>query len=92
MRTIAEIGILVVFIAEVVIDDQRRTIEGLPLHVLLKREATIAQDVVVCVVAHVVLGCLYRTDAARSEGIGRGYLERQAGEDIGIGEADTLCV
>ena len=62
---IAQIGILVVLITEVVVDDECCTIERLPLHILFNGETTIVQDVVVSRIAHIVLSRLHRTDATR---------------------------
>ena len=55
-------------VAQIVIEDKRRTIEWLPLYVLLYRESTIAKDVIVCVISDVVFSGLDGADAA-----GAGY-------------------
>ena len=61
---IAKVGVLVVLVAQIVIEDNRRTIEWPPLYVLLYRESTIAKDVIVCVITDVVFSGLDGADAA----------------------------
>ena len=61
---IAKVGVLVVLVAQIIVDDKRRTIEWLPLYVLLYRESTIAKDIIVCVISDVVFSGLNGADAA----------------------------
>ena len=65
MSVIAQIGILIMLITEVVVDDESCTIERLPLHILLNGETTIAQDVVVSRIADIALSRLYGANASR---------------------------
>ena len=45
-------------VAQIVVEDNRRTIEWLPLYVLLYRESTIAKNVIVCVITVAIIGII----------------------------------
>ena len=80
------------FVAQIVVEDDGCSVEGPPLHILLYREPTEAQNVVIGYIADVVSGSLYGADTPRAVVIGRCYLERQLWQDIGIYQADALGV
>ena len=66
-------------VAQVVVDDKCRSLEKLPLYILLDGETTIAQNIVVGGIAYIVLGNLNGTDTARVEGVAWSQLEGQLG-------------
>ena len=81
---IAQVGILVVLVAQRVVQHYGGDIPRSPLHILLQRGPTIALHVVVAEVAHIAPCRLDGGDAAIGEVIARCQLERKTFTHIHI--------
>ena len=92
MVAIAKIGILIMLISQVIVEHKCCGIKWFPLHILLYREAAIAQDVIVGRIADIILGRNYRGYAAAVGGIAWSQLQREAWHDIGVDKAEALGV